>query len=181
MRRMKKKGVSPLIATVLLIAFAVALGAVVMNWGRGYVQETTEKATESSAGDLACTSDVDIGLMDIDGIRQFCFNRSEDRVEFILENRKNKELEAIKCRILGTDTRVPANVNAFNTTLTGVEDQETGLLPSGADFLVCDVATSLGDPKQVQLIPVLFVGGNEVSCSANTLDIINIKDCVDVY
>ena len=29
-----KKGVSPLIATILLIAFAVALGAVVMSWGR---------------------------------------------------------------------------------------------------------------------------------------------------
>lgn len=28
-----KKGVSPLIATTLLIAFAVALGSVVMNWG----------------------------------------------------------------------------------------------------------------------------------------------------
>ena len=28
-----KRGVSPLIATVLLIAFAVALGSVVMNWG----------------------------------------------------------------------------------------------------------------------------------------------------
>ena len=31
---LQKKGVSPLIATVLLISFAVALGAVVMNWGR---------------------------------------------------------------------------------------------------------------------------------------------------
>lgn len=29
-----KKGVSPIIATVLLIAFAVSLGAVVMNWGK---------------------------------------------------------------------------------------------------------------------------------------------------
>ena len=29
-----KRGVSPLIATVLLISFAVALGAVVLNWGR---------------------------------------------------------------------------------------------------------------------------------------------------
>ena len=28
-----KKGISPLIATVLLISFAVSLGAVVMNWG----------------------------------------------------------------------------------------------------------------------------------------------------
>jgi len=29
-----RKGLSPLIATVLLIAFAVALGVLVMNWGK---------------------------------------------------------------------------------------------------------------------------------------------------
>lgn len=29
-----KRGMSPLIATVLLIAFAVALGVMVMNWGK---------------------------------------------------------------------------------------------------------------------------------------------------
>ena len=31
-RRNNKKGLSPLIATVLLIAFAIALGTVIMNW-----------------------------------------------------------------------------------------------------------------------------------------------------
>lgn len=35
MRRMNKKAISPLIATLLLVAFAVALGAVVMNWSQG--------------------------------------------------------------------------------------------------------------------------------------------------
>ena len=31
-RRNNRKGLSPLIATVLLIAFAIALGTVIMNW-----------------------------------------------------------------------------------------------------------------------------------------------------
>ena len=35
MKMMNKKGISPLIATVLLIGFAVALAAVVMTWGLG--------------------------------------------------------------------------------------------------------------------------------------------------
>ncbi|MCF7798808.1 hypothetical protein K9M74_02810 [Candidatus Woesearchaeota archaeon] len=34
-----KKGMSPLIATVLLIAFAVALGAMIMNWSAGVAPE----------------------------------------------------------------------------------------------------------------------------------------------
>ena len=40
MFRSNKKGVSPLIATVLLIAFAIALGTVIMNWGRGELYST---------------------------------------------------------------------------------------------------------------------------------------------
>ena len=39
-----KRGISPLIATVLLIAFAVSLGAVVMSWG-DKVQENAHNTT----------------------------------------------------------------------------------------------------------------------------------------
>lgn len=41
-----KKGVSPLIATVLLIAFAVSIGAVIMNWGKSALEEEEEVAEE---------------------------------------------------------------------------------------------------------------------------------------
>lgn len=40
---MNKKGLSPIIATILLIAFAVAIGAMIMSWTTG--------VTESSACD----------------------------------------------------------------------------------------------------------------------------------
>lgn len=36
---MNKRAISPLIATVLLVAFAVALGAVVMSWTSGVEPE----------------------------------------------------------------------------------------------------------------------------------------------
>ena len=39
---MDKKALSPLIATVLLVAFAVALGAVVMSWTAGAPEEVYE-------------------------------------------------------------------------------------------------------------------------------------------
>ena len=60
------KAVSPLIATVLLIAFAVALGAVVMNWGRGYVEDTANIARERSDTEVKCASDVDVSIVEID-------------------------------------------------------------------------------------------------------------------
>jgi len=66
-KMINKRAVSPLIATVLLIAFAVALGAIVMNWGRGYVEDTQDFARESSEGQLTCSSDVqmDFTILDV--------------------------------------------------------------------------------------------------------------------
>ena len=55
--KLNKKAVSPLIATVLLIAFAVALGAVVMNWGRSYVETTAKYAEEKSDIQILCSRD----------------------------------------------------------------------------------------------------------------------------
>lgn len=53
-----KKGVSPLIATVLIIGFTIVLAAVVMQWGGSFVRTLTEQ-TASSA-------DVQIRCMEID-------------------------------------------------------------------------------------------------------------------
>jgi len=36
---MNKRGLSPIVATVLLIAFAVALGAMIMSWTTGIAKE----------------------------------------------------------------------------------------------------------------------------------------------
>lgn len=49
-----KKGVSPLIATILLIAFAVALGAVVMQLGAGLAGEDCSADLQLSLQDTTC-------------------------------------------------------------------------------------------------------------------------------
>ncbi len=51
---MKKKAVSPLIATVLLIGFTVALVALLIVWGTNYLQETAEKEGATAEGELEC-------------------------------------------------------------------------------------------------------------------------------
>lgn len=51
--RMNKKGVSPIIATVLLIAIVIILSLIVFLWARGFVGEKAQKA--GRAVELACT------------------------------------------------------------------------------------------------------------------------------
>jgi len=42
-----KKGLSPLVATILLVLFALILGTITMNWGKAYVEKLPEKPTAS--------------------------------------------------------------------------------------------------------------------------------------
>ena len=63
---MRKKGISPLIATVLLVSFVVILSGVVMFWGRQYVTELMEKRGEVSIAKLECES-VKIEIISVSG------------------------------------------------------------------------------------------------------------------
>ena len=51
---MNKKGISPLIATVLLISFGVILSGVIMFWGKQYVTELMEKRGDVAIAKLEC-------------------------------------------------------------------------------------------------------------------------------
>ena len=43
---MSKKGVSPLVATILLIVFSLILGTVTLNLGKAYIEEMVEPEQE---------------------------------------------------------------------------------------------------------------------------------------
>ena len=61
-----KKGISPLIATVLLIGFSVALAAVVMTWGLDYLKGTTEKVGGKTDEVLLCATELDFEISSVD-------------------------------------------------------------------------------------------------------------------
>lgn len=172
-----RKAVSPLIATVLLIAFAVALGAVVMNWGRGYVEDTANIARERSDTEVRCASDVDISIVEIDGTPQICVNTSgspNSRLEFIIENRKSTEVRELEIRLIGDKTRVPYTVKPGSG--------DTNLTANQARYVnVTYDDTALGELTQVKITPMIRVAGNEVICSQNGETATNIKPCSEIY
>jgi len=47
-KRVSKKGVSPIIASVLLITLVVILGALIFIWARGFFKDVTEKNGKSA-------------------------------------------------------------------------------------------------------------------------------------
>ena len=64
MRRLGKKGISPLVATVLLITFAIVLGAIVLNYGQSFVKEAAAESLvepgECPAGCIAESSLIEL-------------------------------------------------------------------------------------------------------------------------
>lgn len=50
------KGISPLIATVLLIAFTIAVGGLISIWLTGFTQTTTQSVGNQAANQITCSN-----------------------------------------------------------------------------------------------------------------------------
>ena len=87
-----KKGVSPLIATILLISFAVALGSVVMNWG---LNLNLGKAEDKC-------NNVEIKIRNID-VSEACYGGfgSSGYINFILDNTGTTDISGLAIWIIG--------------------------------------------------------------------------------
>ncbi|MBU0757737.1 MAG: hypothetical protein KKF44_06725 [Nanoarchaeota archaeon] len=102
--KFSRRGVSPLIATVLLIAFSIALGAIVMSWGRTFVTDQTKLVSEQSDKEMACSSNVAIDWVVISSDFQIFHNTSG--IRFIIENIGREDITGIKVRAVTSDQQV---------------------------------------------------------------------------
>ena len=86
-----KKAMSPLFSTIILIGFAIALGGVVMSWGRAAY--TAEKQV------IGCQQ-TSLSLVSYGENRGIC--SKEGRLYFTIQNNGGTDLEGIKVSVLGT-------------------------------------------------------------------------------
>ena len=62
---MDKRGLSPLIASILLIAFTVILAAAIINWGSAFFNRISSATEEKTSKYLACTNDLNFHIISI--------------------------------------------------------------------------------------------------------------------
>lgn len=167
-RRVSRKGVSPLIATVLLIAFAVALGAVVMNWGRGYVVDTQNRVRETGETDVKCSSDVRLKIGKIANTLQFCYGGggSSGYVNVVVVNDGIVDIDSLRFSVIGA-LGVYTNNSVNATSLSQSEPKRINL---SYDYSL------YGTIRQVRITPVINVGGVLKPCSGNALE----KDTTEI-
>lgn len=84
-----KKGIDPIIATVLLIAFTMAVAAILVSWITGFTKTQTTYVGEKGEKQVKCTyGDIDAGKSDV----WYNFTSSPGLVNTTIFNRGDEDL-----------------------------------------------------------------------------------------
>ncbi|MBD3355224.1 hypothetical protein GF361_04535 [Candidatus Woesearchaeota archaeon] len=158
MLKRSKKGISPLLATVILLVFAVGLGIVVMNWGRAHVEAASK-----------CAVDTGLSIVNLNNIPEICYAGKGEKgyVHFIVENGPSVDLEGLQLRIIGTK-------NVYN-----LEIKEN--IPKG-NSLLKDIPYNFdgfGDIRQIKITPKIMLYPEEkpILCPEQALVTGEIRSC----
>ncbi|MFT4250287.1 MAG: archaellin/type IV pilin N-terminal domain-containing protein [Candidatus Woesearchaeota archaeon] len=84
-----KKGLSPLLATILLIAFAVSLGTLVMSW-------SVEVATQETD---TCKN-VQLQLQQTPQGEAICYDAPTQNVKFLIKNTAETPIDSVVLRVI---------------------------------------------------------------------------------
>lgn len=169
MKGIYKKGISPLIATVLIIGFTVALAAVILTWGTSFTKSISKGTEETAELQLTCAQDVQFD------VKSACYDAVANNIRFIVENNGNKDIKNFTARVKISDTNVlagetPAGIARFGLktyTVTAAEDLAltNNLVITGIDLdSDGNGIPDIQDIKEVTLVPVINVGGKDVTC-----------------
>ncbi len=110
---MNKKGISQLIATVLIIGFTVVLAAVIISWGTGFIRKTQEDVDVSTEVELSCSKlTFDIAKVDcVDGTYGIAPNGG-NLSQITIKSNSNQDIAGFTFR--GTDFNGDVEVDTTN-------------------------------------------------------------------
>ncbi len=155
-----KRGVSPLIATVLLISFAVALGAVVMNWGRNL---DISKPGDKCAG-------INIKIRTVNDV-QVCYSVEENKgyINFVLDNIGNVDIDGLGIWITGKKGTKLLDFNDLSI--------KKGELLDVKDKSVTYNFNTYGAIKNIQFFPKVKINDDLEICARSSVKADKIGVC----
>ncbi len=148
-----KRGITPIMTTLLLVSFAVAVGVVVMNFGRAQAEEGAQ-----------CAINIDLKLAEIGGQSQLCYDPASQSIRFTVENGVNIKVEGLIVNIIETDKAESVEVN------------DAKIIKAGT-YLGTVKYAAAGALQQVKLIPKVMLFDQEEICAEQALVVENIRNC----
>ncbi len=161
-----KKGLSPLIAAVLLIVVVVGIGAVVTGIVRGYISEN-KQTIEKTSTDVECSTNVEINVPTYMDDFMICIG--SNYVNFTIENTGSMFVDEFQLKVFG-DTGFAQNDSIITQGLApgqAVSNYEAYYTPS------------VGNVEQVLIVPKKKITGesNQIFCSEAQLKFVDISLC----
>ncbi|MDP2907385.1 MAG: hypothetical protein Q8O03_05585 [Nanoarchaeota archaeon] len=152
---MKKKGISPLIATVLIIGFTVALAAIIITWSTGFTKKMQEQTEQTANTQVICATDV------IFSIESVCKCTSGYIYKVLIQNDGQQEIKSWKVRLYETSSTVDSSPVVAPTPQT--------LAAFGIQLYTFTPSITIAGVRKVEVFPVIEKGlSKEVTCSQNT-------------
>ncbi len=115
---MGKKGISPIVAMILLIVITIVAAGLMASWARQYINEKTENVTSEESSLSRCLR------MGID-IVSYTYDSASDEISLVLQNSQFETINRIDIKMVSTAAIY--NTNDLNFT---VGDPNTVLRPS---------------------------------------------------
>lgn len=153
----KKRGISPLIATVLIIGFTVALAAVIMVWGQGFIKGMQEKTETGANTQLVCAQDV---VMQVSNV---CRD-TPSTLKVTIKNDGNKALRKIVLRAYETDSSIgTANLAPILPAIETIDAFGVKTFNQAAASFAPFATTA--NVRQVEAIPIVSIEGKDTQCA----------------
>lgn len=158
-----KKGMSPLIATIVLIAFAVALGVVVMNIGRSFGPDLS-----GDDGEVDCSNSKGLAILEVGGKQKICFSENgiESFIDFTVSNSAPVNIDDLQIAIYGSK-------EVFNKDSILASPMQGG---EGKRIKIKYDSTVFGNIEQVVITPKITDGEASV-CNHQGITLENIASC----
>ncbi|MFH0875056.1 MAG: archaellin/type IV pilin N-terminal domain-containing protein [archaeon] len=91
------KAVSPLIATVILVAFSVVLGGFVMSWGKNFINKQTTTIDAESGKQTQCSVNLGLAFVELDDDYMACYDSSG--ITMTIQNVGTVNITGIKVQV----------------------------------------------------------------------------------
>ncbi|MEK6950204.1 MAG: hypothetical protein AABX13_00580 [Nanoarchaeota archaeon] len=150
-----KRAITPLMITMLLISFAVAVGTGITRFGEAQLEEGAECAIETK-----------MKLSSIGGQEQLCYNAAAKKISFTVENGLNINIEGLIVNVIGNEKADTFELNNAKMTKAG---SYVGNLPSAMDVN--------GEIRQIKITPKLSLPEGEAICVEQAIVAEQVRPC----
>lgn len=141
--------------SILLLSFAVAVGVVVMNFGRANVEEQAE-----------CNIDPGLQFSNVSGQLQICYDFVGRALQFTVENGININITGLVINVIGTE-----KAHSFELNDAAMPRAGTYLGKVHYDSVVGKAI------RQVKITPKVKLQDTEEICVDKALIVETISDC----